>query len=126
MELQEAHTEQIQYTHFGAVRGLNAWGDCRSAVIVGRESVSIEAVEDLARAYMANDPMAFVSTAGAPPRNWAWPFWPYRATRGRRMANGSVAAVEVEVHPDPRVQAVLEQLREGRGYPGGGSSAPYF
>jgi hypothetical protein len=99
------------FAHFGEVRGLNVWEDCRSVVVAGRESV-VEAAENLARAYMALDSAPFVSAAIAPPPNWPWPHWPYRATRGRRMASGCVQAVEVEVHPDPRVQEVLEQVRE--------------
>jgi hypothetical protein len=110
---QSAHSvADACFAHFGEVRGLNLWEDCLSVVVAGRESVSIEAAEKLARAYMALDAAPFVSAAIAPPPNWPWPHWPYRATRGRRMASGCVQAVEVEVHPDPRVQEVLEQIRE--------------
>ena len=35
-----------------------------------------------------------------------------RQTRGRRMRSGEVRPVEVEVHPDPRCQELLEQIRE--------------
>ncbi len=98
--------------HYGAVRGMNAWEHCPSALIVGPQSVSVEAVEDIARAFMASDPEPFVSFAASPPADWQWQTWPYRATRGRRMRDGTVQPVEVEVHPDPRCQAVLEQVRE--------------
>ncbi len=98
--------------HYGAVRGMNAWEHCPSALIVGPQSVSVEAVEDIARAFMASDPAPFVSFAASPPADWQWQTWPYRATRGRRMRDGTVQPVEVEVHPDPRCQAVLEQVRE--------------
>jgi hypothetical protein len=108
----EIHTEDARHAHFGAVRGLNEWEDCRSAVVVGRESVSIETVEDLARAYLASDAAPFVSMAATPPPDWPWRQWSYRATRGRRMADGTVQAVEVELHPDPRAQELLEQIRE--------------
>ncbi|MSO99826.1 MAG: hypothetical protein EXR07_02060, partial [Acetobacteraceae bacterium] len=104
--------DQVRCAHFGAVRGLNIWEDCQSVLVAGRESPSIDMVENRARAYMARDSAPFVSMAIAPPPDWLWPYWPYRATRGRRMADGSVTAVEVEVHPDPRVQEVLEQIRE--------------
>jgi hypothetical protein len=35
-----------------------------------------------------------------------------KQTRGRRMRDGTVQPVEVEVHPDPRCQELLEQIRE--------------
>ena len=35
-----------------------------------------------------------------------------KQTRGRRMRSGEVRPVEVEVHPDPRCQELLEQIRE--------------
>lgn len=98
--------------HFGNVRGLNRWQDHQSAVSVGRESISIAALEDLARAYCAEDPAPFISFAAPPPADWPWQTWPYRQTRGRRMRDGSVQPVEVEIHPDPRCQEVLEQIRE--------------
>ena len=100
------------HSHFGGVRGLNGWEHCQSAAVVGRESLSIEAAEGLARAYMARDPRPFVPMAGAVSLDWPWPHWPFRATRGRQMRDGSVQVVEVEVHPDPRVQEIIEQIRE--------------
>jgi len=96
----------------GNLRGLNEYSHCGSAIVAGREAVSIEAVEDTARAFCADDPTPFLTYAGLPPADWAWQHWPYRASRGRRMRDGSVQVVEVEVHPDPRVQDVLEQIRE--------------
>jgi hypothetical protein len=97
--------------HFGALRGLNAWEECASALIVGRESVSVEAVEDIARAFIAADAQPFTPCAVPMPPGWRTG-WPFTATRGRRMRDGTVQQVEVEVHPDPRAQAVLEQIRE--------------
>jgi hypothetical protein len=98
--------------HFGNVRGLNAWEDCESAVSAGREATSIDSLEEIARAFLADDPQPFISYAGAPPEDWPWKHWPYKASRGRRMRDGSTQIVEVEVHPDPRVQDLLEQIRE--------------
>jgi hypothetical protein len=100
--------------HFNALRGLNTWEDCATAVAVGRESISVEQLEDFARCFMADDPLPFVSHADVElPADWPWKKgWPFRATRGRRMRDGSVQPVEVEVHPDPRCQRILEQIRE--------------
>jgi hypothetical protein len=87
--------------HFGALRGLNCWDKVRAAVIVGRESVAIDHLEQLARAFLARDPQPFLAAA-----RFA------TATRMRRMRGGGLEPVKVEVHPDPRVQRVLEQIRE--------------
>ena len=87
--------------HFAALRGINAWEDCRTAMIVGREQVSPQRLEDMARPFTVTDPEPFQT------------FGCYvRQTRGRRMRSGEVRPVEVEVHPDPRCQELLEQIRE--------------
>ena len=104
-----------QAAHFNALRGLNTWKDCPSALIVGSLSLRVAELEAVARAYMASDPRPFVSSADAPVdadygyRDRGWPWW---ATVMRRLRDGSLSPVEVPVHPDPRVQEVLEQLRD--------------
>ena len=87
--------------HFGALRGINAFEKCKSAVALGREQPGIQDVENQARAWLADEPEAFT-----PAGNYV------RQTRGRRMRDGGVLPIAVEVHPDPRVQEVLEQIRE--------------
>jgi hypothetical protein len=99
--------------HFGALRGRNAWEHCPGGLFVGAENVSIGDIEAIARAFLATDPAPFVSVDATPPKGWRWEHqWPYRATRMRRMRDGSTSPVEVPVHPDPRVQDVLELVRE--------------
>jgi hypothetical protein len=90
-----------QAGHFAAVRGINAWEECRTAVSVGREQVAPQRLEEMARPFTVADREAFQA------------FGCYvRQTRGRRMRSGEVRPVEVEVHPDPRCQELLEQIRE--------------
>jgi hypothetical protein len=99
--------------HFSALRGRNSHQHCEAVIVLGRESLSIIDAELRARAYMADDPEPFVSMAAAPPSDWKWKNqWPYRATFMRRMRDGTSMPVEVDVHPDPRVQRFIEQLRE--------------
>ena len=99
--------------HFGALRGRNTWEQCPGALLVGAENVALEDAEAMARAFLATDPVPFVSMDEAAPKGWRWEHqWPYRATRMRRMRDGSTSPVEVPVHPDPRVQDVLELTRE--------------
>jgi hypothetical protein len=90
------HTE-----HFGALRGLNAYEHCETAVVMGREQPSAQAIEALTRPFCATD---------------AEPFLPVGEyvlqSRGRRMRNGGPNVAQVQVHPDTRCQAMLEQVRE--------------
>ena len=98
--------------HFGALRGRNGWEGCESVVVLGQVALSVEDAEDAARGYLARDPTSFVSCADPVAADWRVKGWPYRCTRMRRLRDGSVSPVEVAIHPDPRVQAVLEQVRE--------------
>jgi hypothetical protein len=90
-----------QCGHFAKLRGINAWEECETAVIVGREQVSPQRIEDMARPFTVADPEPFQAFGGY-----------VRQTRGRRMRSGEVRPVEVEIHPDPRCQELLEQIRE--------------
>ncbi len=87
--------------HFGGVRGSNDYQHCVAGVVLGREQARPRAVEDIARALFADDP---------DPLNLTGEYVEER--RGIRMRDGSAVAVTVQVHPDPRVQAVLESVRE--------------
>jgi hypothetical protein len=91
----------VQTAHFGALRGLNAYEHCETAVVMGREQPSAQAIEALTRPFAAAD---------------AEPFLPVGEyvlqSRGRRMRNGGPNVAEVQVHPDTRCQAMLEQVRE--------------
>ncbi|WP_052215198.1 toprim domain-containing protein [Belnapia sp. F-4-1] len=87
--------------HFGKLRGRNDYEDCPAGMVLGRNQPPPSAMEAMARAIWAADPMPLDLTGG------------YRKTeRGIRMRDGSAVPVEVDVHPDPRVQRVLELHRE--------------
>ncbi|MGE0225600.1 MAG: toprim domain-containing protein [Acetobacteraceae bacterium] len=99
-------------THLSKMRGLNTWEKCEGVAVFGAEYLSIGALEGTARAFLADDPAPFVSMDYPAPKGWEYEQWPYKATRMRRMADGTLQPVEVEIHPDPRVQRVYEQIRE--------------
>lgn len=87
--------------HFGALRGLNSFERCGTAVVMGREQPSAQAIEALTRPFCASDAEPFI------------PIGDYvLQSRGRRIRNGGPNVVEVQVHPDHRCQAMLEQIRE--------------
>jgi hypothetical protein len=93
--------EHVASAHFGELRGLNSFEHCTTAVVLEREQPSAQAIEALTRPFCATDTDPFI------------PVGEYvLQSRGRRMRNGGPNVVEVQVHPDPRCQAVLEQVRE--------------
>jgi hypothetical protein len=68
---------------------------------MGREQPSAQAIEALTRPFCASDAEPFI------------PIGDYvLQSRGRRIRNGGPNVVEVQVHPDHRCQAMLEQIRE--------------
>jgi hypothetical protein len=101
LELELTGLPGVTLAHFGAIRGVNAYKDCDAGIIIGREQPTATTIERLAGAYAAGDPEP-LNRAGAYTK----------AIRGRRLKGGGVEAEEIDTHPDPRCQAVLEQARE--------------
>lgn len=87
--------------HFGAIRGLDAFKGYDTIIIAGREQPSPEDIEDQARALFGDDPEPLNLTG-----NYV------QEVRGYRLHSGAHQGAKVAVHPDPRVQALLEQVRE--------------
>jgi hypothetical protein len=93
------------YIHFGNLRGLNDFEGFDNVIIVGREQLPSNALEDLARGlwWDAETPLMSLEDAkGSTPLG--------KTTRTYRASEFKV--VQVGTHPDPRVQLVLEQVRE--------------
>ena len=86
--------------HFGALRGLNGLETAPTAIIVGRQQLPPVEAERIACLLW---PDVSIKCTGAY----------VRERRGYRMRDGSRRGVEVQVHPDPLVQAVVEHYREG-------------
>jgi hypothetical protein len=89
-------------THFGRHLGLNLRKGFDTVVVVGREQLPPIEAERLARAVYAQDVSVTLNLAGA------------YVTEKRRhdLRNGIAQPVEVQVHPDPRVQELAELPRE--------------
>jgi hypothetical protein len=81
--------------HFGALRGLNALETAPAAIIVGRQQLPPVDAERIACLLW---PDASIKRTAAY----------VRERRGYRMRDGSRRGVEVQVHSDPLVQAVVE------------------
>jgi hypothetical protein len=94
--------------HFGALRGIDDYKEYDTVIVAGRQQPPPYAVEAMARALFATDPepLRWLETDEAGDVKWS------TEARGYTMKDGSQAGVEIERHPDDRVQRVLELTRE--------------
>jgi hypothetical protein len=94
--------------HFGNIRGTNEFKDHDVVIILGREQPTARDAERLAKAIWYDTPEPIRCIAAGPNTEVQYPYcW-----RPVTMRDGSLRRVQVRVHPDPRVQAVVEQIRE--------------
>lgn len=93
--------ENVVLGHYGHLRGRNDFEGCDAGMIVGRLEPPAQAMENIARALYAEDPEPL-----------CLPGEYNKVLRGIRMRDGSAEMVEVNVHPDERVQRILELWRE--------------
>jgi hypothetical protein len=101
-------THGFKVAHYGAIRGSNAFKDCDALVILGREQPPPEDIEEIAKAfwYDAKKPLHLAAKRAGGGQVYN------TVVRAYDMADGTIARGEVEVHPDPRCQAVLSEARE--------------
>lgn len=94
--------------HFQNLRGSNAYEGCTAGMILGRNQPPTYTPEDMARALWSDDPepLALLAQDEDASRRYG------QETRHIVMRDGSRIPVLVDVHPDPRVQRVLEMHRE--------------
>jgi hypothetical protein len=88
-------------THFGRHLGSNKWSDFDTAIVLREQLPPIEA-ERMARAIWANDPDVTLALTGKY----------IKQARHHDLRHGIGPAVEVQVHPDPHVQSIVELYRE--------------
>ncbi len=86
--------------HFSALRGVDAWSGFDAVLVISRNEPPLKAVQDLARAmfYDAAIPLQLTDRWEPKPRAY--------------QLKSNPEGVEVDSHPDHRVQAILLQLRE--------------
>lgn len=92
----------LAWTHFGAVRGINAFTHRQAIVLIGRKQPPASAVEAIARAYFALDARPFDLGDGG------------YDVRRRPLQDklGGAHSVATQVHVDTRMNRVLWQMRE--------------
>ena len=99
---------EAEIAHFGNIRGSNEFEGHEIAIILGRDQPSVEDAEQRAMAiwYDTKEPIR------PAPRNYKRQVnYPVK-TRCYQTSDGTTRPGKVAVHPDPRVQAVVEQGRE--------------
>ena len=104
---QDFNLHGVTVTHFGNLRGVNKYEDYDNVVIVGREQPSAIACENQAKAlwWDKEDALSLLALkSGHKPLE--------SESRGYRLSNGTNSSTKVQVHPDYRVQFILEQIRE--------------
>jgi hypothetical protein len=97
----------VEIAHFGGIRGQDRWRDYDTVIVVGRHQPPVLEIEALGRAlyYDRPEPLTFLQPDDGGHRLLR------SERRGFRMRVRR-ADFEVEVHPDPDIQALLEQFRE--------------
>src|SRR3954451_1720467 len=93
---------------FGNIRGIDRYKDFDTVIVAGRQQPPPYAVEATARALFATDPepLRWLETDETGDVKWS------TEARGYTVKDGSQVGVEIERHPDDRVQRVLELTRE--------------
>jgi hypothetical protein len=94
--------------HFGNIRGTDEFKDYDVVIILGREQPSVRAAERMAMAIWYDTPKPIHCIPAGPTGRVQYPY----RYRPYLMRDDSQRQVRVRVHPDPRVQAVVEQVRE--------------
>jgi hypothetical protein len=97
-----------EITWFGALLGVNRFKDIHTVIIVGREQAPPDVYEEQARAFWWDKELEFIDIDEYGNRMLS------KEKRAYRMRDGSIRSVEVGVHPDPRIQMLVEQGREAQ------------
>ncbi len=105
----ETKLHGARWLWFGpASLGRNDWRDFGTAVVIGREELPLDSLEDLGRALFGDEgePLQFVGPDATGRRNM--PEVPLPLV----MENGTTWTVQARAHPDPSIRAVQKQTRE--------------
>jgi hypothetical protein len=94
--------------HFGHIRGANDFAKHDAIIILGRRELPIDVAEARAMAlwYDTPDPLSLLSPDDLGRLNYP------EVDRDYQMRDGTRQPGKARAHPDPRVQAVIEQDRE--------------
>jgi hypothetical protein len=102
------NTLPFEVAHLGAIRGIDRWKHACGIIVAGRLEPSVRELEAQARAMFFDLPDEMQMIAPDERGEVRYPL----AERCIRLRDGTEQPLMVSVHPDHRVQAVLEQVRE--------------
>jgi hypothetical protein len=100
--------------HLGDIRGKDGWKHASGVVVAGRLEPTVRAVESLARCVYYADPgtLTFVEAPTDPKTGEEEQPRYSTVQRPFRFRDGTEEMVDVSAHPDARIDAVLQQVRE--------------
>jgi hypothetical protein len=99
----------VDWAHFGIVRGRNKWSDVAALFVHGRPQGSVGQLELDTMALFYRDPVEITCVKPNADGDRSY----YVTDRMYETDDGCEAMlVKVQVHPDPRCNAVLRQIRE--------------
>jgi hypothetical protein len=102
-KLSEGAPPNIHFAHFNALKGLDKYRTVPCAIIIGRPSPNHAALEALTEAlYYDDDTVKEIKTAGSEGLR--------TGKRRVQMMDGTDAVIDCEMHPDPRVEALRDQI----------------
>lgn len=104
----------VDWAWFNNTAGKNQYRLAREVIVIGAASQSVPQAEAAARAHWwdSPEPLEELPREAPPPGKPAMdPFLP-QVARGIQMRDGTVRAILVPCHPDPRTQELIEQSRE--------------
>ncbi len=94
--------------HYSNLRGVNDYSSYKNVIVIGREQPPAKAMEALAKGLWW-DSNELINTV--PEEKGSYPYLK-NLKRGYRMRNHSPEETDVQLHPDRRVQDLLELTRE--------------
>jgi hypothetical protein len=105
--------DEVAKLYLGNLRGRDGYKHLNTAVIAGRLEPGVLKIERMARALFGNEaePLQTIAPDAAGIARYHTEPRRYRMTRDL-LGGDAGPAINVSVHPDPRAQAILEQVRE--------------
>lgn len=98
--------ENVELSHFNAIRGRDRWKDVRNAVVIGRTAPTPMEIENLTE-HLTGAPV----TKSICPDSGAFR-WYMDRQKGIRLEDGTGYAVKADCHPDPMAERLRHQVAD--------------
>ncbi|UXT53279.1 hypothetical protein FY136_28880 (plasmid) [Agrobacterium tumefaciens] len=114
-ESDDLENAPFDVAHFGALRGKDIWKYTAGIIVAGRLEPSVDAVENLARAYFGDDIEPFLFIKAVQELREGKMVWVKRFPKRAVVVTpkeGEPRTIMVSYHPDDRCDRILRQIRE--------------